>query len=169
MGGQKEGRPGHILNNTFIKWRNPLPRRLLLKSHERRSGTYTQDIWKTEGGKTKQHLVRDKPNEKKVTLDYVSLHGFKIEAFYYKDTPDNTWIGIGDKCAILNDYEVKSLFRMFMKVGNRMGIMGKYCNKNKIKLFRKLMKEKTEKEERKHRTWKSRKKEIVKKIEAKEI
>lgn len=125
-----------------------------MRKHERRNGTYTQDIWTKDDGKRTEKLVRDKENPEKVKIDSVFLHGFKIELYYYKSTPDNIWIGIGNKCALLQEYEIKSLFRMFMSASNKMGITGKYCNKNKIAEFKRLMKEKNEKEEKGKKSWK---------------
>jgi len=54
------------------------------------------------------------------------------------------FLGVGDKLTLLQEHEIKAIYRMAMVAGNKMGIMGRYCNKNRVKEFKKLMKEKNE-------------------------
>jgi hypothetical protein len=121
-----------------------------LRSHEIRSGTYTQNIWTDEKGKRKQKLVRDKPNPDKVTLKRVMMMGFKIELFYYKDTPENLFIGVGDKISIIEDYQLKELKSLVMTATNKKRLTGTWTKKKMNEQFKELMKEnrRKEKEER---------------------
>lgn len=108
-----------------------------MRSHERRVGTYTQDIWKDENGKKKQKLVRDKPNEDKVCIERITMKGFKMEFFYYKNDPDTVWLGVGDKVTTIDRYEIKKIKSAIMKVSNKMGLMGYYAPENLKKLVKK--------------------------------
>jgi len=104
-------------------------------SHLHESGYFERDTVRDKKGRAKTITKRVTENPDKIMLDSVLLHGFKLELFYYKDKPDILWLGTGEKITIIQDYEVKSLFRLFMKAGNRIGMMGNYCNKNMKKRF----------------------------------
>lgn len=65
-----------------------------------------------------------------------------MELFIYKDNPKYLYLGIGDKCAILSEYDVRELLSGSMTANNIMRITGKYNNDNMIREFKKLMREK---------------------------
>lgn len=117
-----------------------------MRSHERRSGTFTQDIWIEENGKRKQKLVRDKPNEDKVTLKRVFMNGMKLELFYYKEKPDDLFLGVGDKLSLLQDHEVKELRSLITIASNKMHLTGTWTKKKMNEEYKRLMKEKRQEE-----------------------
>lgn len=99
-------------------------------------------------GRTKTITERVKENPQKVRIEKILFNGFYLEVFYYKENPSVIYIGTGDKIAVMQDYEIKRMLSLALKVGNRTKLFGGDCNKIVRERFKELMKEKLEKEEK---------------------
>jgi hypothetical protein len=86
--------------------------------------------------------VRDKPNPEKIILKRIFMSGFKMELFYYVNSRENLWLGVGDKISLIQEHEAREFQSLACILGNKFRILGE-CNKKAMNLkFKALMAEK---------------------------